>query len=97
MSRRLTRPFFPVPPQQYMQNYFAELVRSFSVYLDQIQNPGDIRATTLTLTDLQSDNVGLEVGALFEVNGFVRITQLNNPVLRGSVGTGQVGQVTVVT
>ena len=45
MSRRLTRPFFPVPPQQYMQNYFAELVRSFSVYLEQMQNPGDIRGT----------------------------------------------------
>ena len=78
-----------------MQNYFAELVRSFSVYLDQMQNPGDIRATTLTLTDLQSDNVGLEVGALFELNGFVKITQLNSPSLRGSLATGQVGQVTV--
>ena len=90
MSRRLTRPFFPVPPPQYVQNYFAELVRSFSVYLDQMQNPGDIRATTLTLTDLQSDNVGLEVGALFELNGFVK-----SPSLRGSLATGQVGQVTV--
>jgi len=96
MSRRLTRPFFPVPPPQYVQNYFAELVRSFSVYLDQMQNPGDLRATTLTLTDLQSDNVGLEVGALFQNGGFVKITELNSPNLRGSSGTGQVGQVTVV-
>ena len=64
MSRRLTRPFFPVPPQQYMQNYFAELVRSFSVYLEQMQNPGDIRGTTLTLTDLQTDNVVLETNVV---------------------------------
>ena len=96
MSRRLTRPFFPVPPQQYMQNYFAELVRSFSVYLEQMQNPGDIRGTTLTLTDLQTDNVGLEIGALFQSGEFVKITLINSPNLRGSVGTGQVGQVTVV-
>ena len=95
MSRRLTRPFFPVPPQQYMQNYFAELVRSFSVYLEQMQNPGDLRATTLTLTDLQSDDVGLETGALFQSGGFVKIALSNSPNLRGSVGTGQVGQVTV--
>ena len=96
MSRRLTRPFFPVPPQQYMQNYFAELVRSFSVYLEQMQNPGDIRGTTLTLTDLQTDNVGLETGALFQHDGFVKITQLDTASVRGSGGTGQVGQVTVV-
>ena len=96
MSRRLTRPFFPVPPPQYMQNYFAELVRSFSVYLDQMQNPGDIRGTQLTLTELQTDDVGLETGALFQHDGFVKITQLDTASVRGSGGTGQVGQVTVV-
>ena len=96
MSRRLSRPFFPVPPQQYMQNYFAELVRSFSVYLEQMQNPGDMRGTQLTLTELQTDDVGLETGALFQHNGFVKITQLDTASIRGSGGTGQVGQVTVV-
>ena len=96
MSRRLTRPFFPVPPPQYMQNYFAELVRSFSVYLEQMQNPGDIRGTQLTLTELQTDDVGLETGALFQHDGFVKITQLDTASVRGSGGTGQVGQVTVV-
>ena len=96
MSRRLTRPFFPVPPPQYMQNYFAELVRSFSVYLDQMQNPGDIRGTQLTVTELQTDDVGLETGALFQHDGFVKITQLDTASVRGSGGTGQVGQVTVV-
>jgi hypothetical protein len=79
-----------------MQNYFAELVRSFSVYLEQMQNPGDIRGTSLTLTDLQTDDVGLEIGALFQSGGFVKIALSNSPNLRGSVGSGQVGQVTVV-
>lgn len=96
MSRRLSRPFFPIPPPQYMQNYFAELVRSFSVYLEQMQNPGDIRGTQLTLTELQTDDVGLETGALFQHDGFVKITQLNTASVRGSGSTGQVGQVTVV-
>ena len=96
MSRRLSRPFFPVPPPQYLQTYFAELVRSFSVYLEQMQNPGDMRGTQLTLTELQTDDVGLETGALFQHNGFVKITQLDTASIRGSGGTGQVGQVTVV-
>ena len=95
MSRRLQRPFFPVPPPEYIQTYFAELVRSFSVYLDQMQNPGDIRGTQLTLTELQSDDSGLETGALFEHNGFVKITKLNTASIRGSGGTGQIGEVTV--
>jgi hypothetical protein len=97
MSRRLTRPFFPVPPPQYMQNYFTELVRSFSVYLDQMQNPGDLRATELTLTNLQTDDVGLETGALFQQAGFVKITLNSSPHVRGSTCTGGVGTVTVTT
>ena len=88
MSRRLSRPFFPIPPPQYMQNYF--------VYLDQMQNPGDIRGTQLTLTELQTDDSGLETGALFQHNGFVKIAQLDTASVRGSGGTGQAGQVTVV-
>jgi hypothetical protein len=36
MSRNLVRPFFPIPPQQYEMQYFAEIVRSFSTYLEQM-------------------------------------------------------------
>jgi len=89
MSRRLSRPFFPIPPPQYMQNYFAELVRSFSVYLDQMQNPGDIRGTQLTLTELQTDDSGLETGALFQHNGFVKIAQLDAASVRVRAALGK--------
>lgn len=97
MSRRLSRPYFPIPPQQYQQRYFTEVIRAFSVFLEQVQNPGDVRATELTLTDLQTDDSGLEVGALFEQDGFVKITRTNVPHLRGSAGTTSVGTVTVST
>ena len=56
MSRNLILPFFAVPPTQYDQQYFANLTRSFAVYMEQQQNPGEERATKLTLTDLQSDD-----------------------------------------
>ena len=97
MSRNLTLPFFAVPPGEYSQQYFVELVRSFAVYLTQQQNPGQGRNTELVLTNLQTDDSGLETGALFQQSGFVKITLINSPHVRGSVGTGTVGTVTVTT
>ena len=66
MSRNLVRPFFPIPPQEYNQGYFNEVIRAFSVYLDQMQNPGEGRHTKLVLTDLPKSDQGLEPGSLFE-------------------------------
>jgi hypothetical protein len=97
MTRNLVRPFFPIPPQEYQQQYLAEVVRSFSTYLEQMQNPGEGRNTELVLTNLQTDDSGLETGALFQQGGFVKITLIDSPHVRGSSGTGAVGTVTVTT
>lgn len=97
MSRNLVRPFFPVPPAQYQRDYFAEVVRSFSSYLEQMQNPGEGRNTFIVLTNLQTDDSGLETGALFQQGGFVKITLPNIPHARGSAAIGSVGSVTVST
>ena len=96
-SRKVVRPLFPVAPSQYNQNYAAEVVRAFSVFIEQIQNPGDVRATTLTLTDLQDNNQGLETGAVFQVNGVLHITLANQAYVPGTNATTAVGQVTVTT
>lgn len=42
-------PFFPTPPGDYDRQYMAQLVRAFSVFVQQVNNPGPIRGTTLTL------------------------------------------------
>ena len=97
MSRNLVRPYFPIPPAEYERSYFAEVIRSFSTYLEQTQNPGEGRNTFLVLNNLQTDDVGLEIGALFQQDGFVKITQANTPHVRGSAGIGSVGAVTVTT
>jgi hypothetical protein len=65
------------------------------VYLDQQQNPGEGRNTFIVLTNLQNNDVGLETGALFEVDGFVKITKANVPHVAGNSSTGSVGSVTV--
>lgn len=97
MSRNLILPYFAIPPAEYNQQYFSELVRSFSVYLTNQQNPGEGRHTQLVLTNLQTDDSGLETGALFQQDGFVKIALINSPHVRGSSATGAVGSVTVST
>ena len=103
MSRNLIKPFFARPPEQYDEGYMADLVRSFALYLDQMQNPGEGRHNRLTLTDLPSSDQGLEIGALFQSSdttgtlGFVKVVQGNQPNLAGVTGTGAVGSVTVTT
>ena len=96
MSRRVPPPFFPNPPIDYQQQYFSELVRAFSLFVVQERNPGEARATKMTLTNLPSGNdVGLETGSLFELDGNLRTVRSFNPHIQGSAGTGSVGSVSV--
>ena len=97
MSRNLTLPFLPVPPNEYQQQYFAEVIRAISVYMQNERNPGEGRHTAMVLTNLQSNDQGLETGALFEHDGFVKITKANTPHVGGVSATGAVGSVTVST
>jgi hypothetical protein len=50
MSRSTPIPFFPSPPRDYDQAYFAQLIRNFAVFAQQTQVPGPLQATSLTLT-----------------------------------------------
>jgi hypothetical protein len=50
VSRSVPIPFFPSPPQAYNQAYFAQMVRNFAVYAEQMNTPGPWRATSVTLT-----------------------------------------------
>lgn len=95
VSRNLPLPYFPNPPANYSQAFFAEFLRAFSTYMVQAQNPGEGRATFMVFTDLQSNNVGLEVGAVFQVGGVLHVTMANTPYPSGSSITVGVGSVTV--
>ena len=97
MSRNLVLPYFPTPPSEYDQKYLTELVRAFSTYMQGQQNPGEGRNTFTVFTNLQTDDSGLETGAVFNHGGYVKITQINTPHVRGSAGTGFVGSVDVTT
>jgi len=49
MSSSAPVPYFPLPPSQYDRAYMAQVVRAFAVFAQQVNNPGPIRGTTLTL------------------------------------------------
>lgn len=66
-------PQFPLPPEEYNRVYFDELIRSLTQIVVQIQNPGEIRGTKITLTDLPTSEVGLEAGALYNDGGTVKV------------------------
>ena len=66
MSRSTPIPFFPSPPQNYSQAYFAQLIRNFAVFAQQTQVPGPLQASTLVLTNLPvfADNAAAIAGDL---------------------------------
>lgn len=73
MSRNLPLPYLPVPPQQYDQRYFSDLVQSLAVFMQQTQNPGEGRFTKVVLTDLPTSPTGLEPGTLWNDSGTVKV------------------------
>jgi hypothetical protein len=89
-------PFFPTPPDEYNRQYMAQLVRAFAVFVQQVNNPGDAIFTTLRLTNLPTNDQGLQTGTLFQQGGFVKITLANVPHVAGVSGTSALGIVTVV-
>ena len=95
MSRNLGRPFFPTTPTEYNKAYMDTLIQSFAVYIQQQQNPGEGRNTTIVLTDLAGNDSDLEPGTIYQIDGILRVSQLNAPTPAGASGTGQVGSVLV--
>lgn len=73
MSRDLVPPQFSLAPEEYDQTYFDDMVRSLTQLVVQLQNPGELRVTKITLTDLPTSASGLESGALYNDSGTVKI------------------------
>ena len=97
MDRRLIFPRFENPPPDYNKKYFDNMANMLNVLMNALRSPGVGRQTTMTLTDLPTNDYGLEPGALFQVNGQVKICVRNLAYVQGVLGTGSVGTVAVTT
>ena len=53
--------------------YLEDLVRALQIFILQERNPGELRATKITLTDLPTSATGLETGALYNDSGTVKV------------------------
>ena len=95
MDRRISLPVFGRSPDAYSPQYMDDVVRMLNILTTLIRNPGEGRQTTMVLTDLPTTDYGLEPGALFQVDGAVRISLQNKPYVLGLSATGGVGMVSV--
>ena len=59
-------PYFPTPPSAYSQEYLNQLVRAFSTFIQQTNNPGEAVYSTLRLIRLKTyaNNAAAVAGGL---------------------------------
>jgi hypothetical protein len=95
MDRRISLPVFGRAPNTYVPQFMDDVVRMLNILTTVLRNPGEGRQTTMVLTDLPTTDYGLEPGALFQVDGAVRISLQNKPYVVGLSATGGVGTVSV--
>lgn len=75
-TRDVPPPRLPNPPEDLpfpVQMYLQDLTRALEVFIEQTNNPGVMRGSQLTLTDLPTSTSGLETGALYNDSGTVKI------------------------
>jgi len=72
-SVQIPAPRLPEAPQEYSQQHMQDLIRALEVFMEQERNPGELRGTRITLTDLPTSATGLETGALYNDAGTVKV------------------------
>jgi len=81
----------------YNEGYMADLVRALTSLVTYVRAVGEGRQTTIVLTNLATNDSGLEPGTIFQVEGVLRVPLLYSPYAAGLSATGSVGSVTVTT
>ena len=72
-GNEIAPPRLPEAPLEYTQQYMQDLIRALEVFIEQERNPGELRGTKITLTDLPTSATGLETGALYNDSGTIKV------------------------
>ena len=72
-SNQVPPPRLPEAPQEYTVSYMSDLIRALEIFIEQERNPGELRASTITITDLPTSATGLETGTLYNDSGTVKV------------------------
>jgi hypothetical protein len=97
MSSNVTRIVFGNAPEDYQRPYFDDLSRSLNQFVNLQLEPGNIRGTTLVLTNLPTSGNKLETGAVYNDQGTLKIALGNVGYAPSFSMTATVGTVTVTT
>lgn len=96
MSQKVIIPFFASAPLEYDRSYIAQITRAFSIFAQQVANPGEGRNTFTVFTNLQQNDAGLELGTVYRQGNVLYITVTDTTAPAGVYATASVGTVTVV-
>ena len=66
-------PVLPLPPLEYDVQYMNNLIRLLNYFIQQQDNPGDIRGARLALTQLPTSSTGLASGTVWNDAGTLKI------------------------
>jgi hypothetical protein len=92
MTRKIIRQIIPIAPVVYDHAYVNQLARTLDNFIDEQRSP------SVNFQGIPSDGAAntLELGDVFEANGFLKIIRTGD-IYSGSVpATASVGVVTVV-
>lgn len=72
-ANRVPDPVLALAPLEYDVQYLNMIVRQLNYYIQQQANPGDLRGTTLTLSQLPTSSTGLAPGTVWNDSGTLKI------------------------
>ena len=93
MTRKIIRQIIPNAPTNYEAAYVNQLARTLDNFIDEQRSP------LVNFQGIPSDGAAntLELGDVYEADGFLKIIRLNEVHSGSTSGTTSVGTVTVVT
>ena len=75
MATNHSPPRVPEAPDEYNRQYMEDFIRALETFISQERNPGELRGTKITLTNLPTSTTGLETGALYNDSGTVKVVE----------------------
>jgi len=67
-STGVPAPRLPTPPNDYIPEYFNQIIRALNNYFVQLQNPGPVQATTINVARFDPQNGARTIGLIFSTN-----------------------------
>lgn len=91
MSSKIIRSIIPIAPQQYNVAYLNQLARALDDVITDQRNP------IVNLSNIPSDSIanGLDVGDLYEANGFLKIVRSGDIFSGTTFATTSTGSIVV--